>query len=79
MAEFTATRNNALPYPVYGLPYVVMFPLLDGTGAPISPSSPDSEISKNGDTFADCTNEAVEIATSSGICYLFLTGTELTT
>jgi hypothetical protein len=79
MAEFTSFRNNALPYPVYGLPYVVAFPLLDADGDPISPSAPDSEISKNGDTFADCTNEAVEIATSSGSCYLSLTGTELTT
>lgn len=79
MAEFTAMRNNALPYPVYGLPYVVTFPLLDADGDPVSPSSPDSEISKNGDTFADCTNEATEIATSSGSCYLSLTGTELTT
>jgi len=79
MAEFTAARNNALPYPVYGLPYVISFPLLDADGDPVSPSAPDSEISKNGDTFADCTNEAVEIATSSGICYLSLTGTELTT
>lgn len=78
MAEFTASRNNALPYPVYGLPYVVSFPLLDADGDPVSPSSPDSEISKNGDTFADCTNEAVEIASSSGICYLSLTGTEMT-
>jgi hypothetical protein len=79
MAEATAMRNNALPYPVYGLPFVVTFPLLDADGDPISPSSPDSEISKNGDTFADCTNEATEIATSSGSCYLSLTGTELTT
>jgi hypothetical protein len=79
MAEFTASRNNALPYPVYGLPYVVVAPLLDADGDPISPSSPDSEISKNGDTFADCTNEAVEIATTSGVVYLSLTGTELTT
>lgn len=78
MAEFTAARNNALPYPVYGLPFVVGFPLLDADGDPVSPSSPDSEVSKNFDTFADCTNEAVEIATGSGTCYLSLTGTELT-
>lgn len=78
MAEVTALRNNALPYPIYGVPFGVAFPLLDSTGAPISPSSPDSEVSKNGDTFADCTNEAVEIATSSGICYLLLTAAEMT-
>lgn len=71
-------RNNALPYPIYGAPFVVTFPLLDADGDPVSPSSPDSKISKNGDTFADCTNEATEIATSSGLCYLSLTGTELT-
>src|SRR3990167_7569514 len=78
MAEVTAFRNNALPYPVYGVPWVVTFPLLDADGDPISPSSPDSEKSLNGDTFADCTNEAVEIATSSGSCYLLLTAAELT-
>lgn len=78
MAEVTGLRNNALPYPIYGAPFGITFPLLDADGDPISPSSPDSEISKNGDTFADCTNEATEIATSSGSCYLLLTGTELT-
>ena len=78
MAEVTGLRNNALPYPVYGAPWGVVFPLLDADGDPIAPSSPDSEKSLNGDTFADCTNEAVEIATSTGICYLLLTAAELT-
>lgn len=78
MAEVTSMRNNALPYPVYGVAFAVTFPLLDADGDPISPSSPDSEVSKNGDTFADCTNEATEIATSSGICYLLLTASEMT-
>jgi hypothetical protein len=78
MAEFTAMRNNVLDRPIYGLPYVVTFPLLDADGDPVSPSSPDSEISKNGDTAADCTNEATEISGLTGVCYLSLTGTELT-
>lgn len=78
MAEVTGMRNNALPYPVYGLPFVVVAPLLDADGDPVSPSSPDSERSLNGDTFADCTNEVTEIATSSGICYLLLTAAEMT-
>lgn len=78
MAEVTGMRSNALPYPCYGLAYYVTFPLLDADGDPISPSSPDSEVSKNGDTFADCANEATEIATSSGICYLLLTAAEMT-
>lgn len=76
MAEVTAMRNNALPYPIYGAPWTVLFPLLDADGDPVAPSSPDSEISKNGDTAGDCTNEAVEIV--NGSCYLILTGTELT-
>ncbi len=78
MAEATIFRNNALPYPVYAQSWTVVFPLLDAAGSPISPSSPDSERSLNGDTFADCTNEATEIATTSGICYLALTAAEMT-
>jgi hypothetical protein len=34
-------------------------------------------VSKDGGTFADCTNEATEIATSSGVYYLDLTSTEM--
>ena len=80
MAEVTALRSNALPYPVYGAPYGVTFPILDADGDLVTgAASLDSEISKNGDTFADCTNEATEIATSSGMYYLLLTATELTT
>ena len=80
MAEVTAMRNNALPYPVYGVTFTIVFPMLDADGDLVTgATTPDSEISKNGDTFADCTNEATEIATSSGIYYLTLTGTELTT
>src|SRR5262245_14136454 len=80
MAEATVMRNNALSYPVYGLPYVIVYPMLDADGDPVTgATTPDAEISKNGDTFADCTNESTEIATNSGVYYLSLTGTELTT
>src|SRR5262245_54740514 len=79
MAEQTGLRNNALPYPVYGVPYGVVFPMLDADGDLVTgATTPDAEVSKNGDTFADCTNESTEIATSSGMYYLLLTGTELT-
>lgn len=79
MAEVTAMRNNGLPYPVYGMPWAVTFPILDADGDPVTGATGlDSEVSKNGDTFADCTNEATEIATSSGIYYLLLTATEMT-
>ena len=79
MAEATGLRNNGLPYPVYGAPWGVAFPILDADGDLVTgAASLDSEISKNGDTFADCTNEATEIATSSGVYYLLLTATEMT-
>ena len=79
MAEITGLRNNALPYPVYGAPYGVVFPILDADGDLVTAAAGlDSEVSKNGDTFADCTNEATEIATSSGMYYLLLTATEMT-
>lgn len=79
MAEVTGLRNNALPYPVYGAPYGVAFPILDADGDLVTGAAGlDSEVSKNGDTFADCTNEATEIATSSGVYYLLLTATEMT-
>lgn len=79
MAEVTGLRNDALPYPVYGVPYGLTFPILDNTGSLVSGAAGlDSERSLNGDTFADCTNEATEIATSSGMYYLLLTAAELT-
>jgi hypothetical protein len=79
MAEVTAMRNNALPYPIYGAPFTIVYPFRDADGDLVTgATTPDAEISKNGDTFADCTNESTEIATNSGVWYLSLTGTELT-
>ncbi len=78
MAEATFLRNNALPYPIYGAPWTLCLPILDADGDLVTGATGlDSEISKNGDTPADCTNEATEIG-SSGKYYLSLTGTELT-
>ncbi len=79
MAEVTAMRNNALPYPVYGLTWNIVFPFLDADGDLVSAATtPDAEVSLNGNTFADCTNESTEIATNSGIYYLTLTAAEMT-
>lgn len=79
MAEVTAFRNNALPYPIYGQPWAVVFPMLDADGDLVTgATTPDAEVSKNGDTFADCTNESTEIATNSGVYYLLLTAAEMT-
>jgi len=80
MAEATAFRNNATDYPIYGCPYTIVFPFRDADGDLVTgASTPDAEISKNGDTAADCTNESTEIATGTGAYYLSLTSTELTT
>jgi hypothetical protein len=79
MAEATALRNNALPYPVYGVPWTVVIPVLDADGDLVTTAAGlDSEVSLNGNTFADCTNEATEIATGSGMYYLTLTAAEMT-
>lgn len=55
----------------------VTFPIFDADGDLVSGATGlDSEISKNGGAFADCTNEATEIG-SSGIYYLDLTSAEM--
>lgn len=78
MAEVAAFRNNVLPYPIHAVPYAVVFPMLDADGDLVTgATTPDAEVSKNGDTFADCTNESVEIPTNSGMYYLLLTAAEM--
>ena len=58
--------------------YRITFPILDADGDLVSGATGlDSEVSKDGGTFADATNEATEIATSSGVYYLDLTSTEM--
>lgn len=70
--------SDARPVPRKNVAYRVVFPIFDKTGALVTgAASLDSEISKDQGTFADCTNEATEIATSSGIYYLDLTSTEM--
>lgn len=64
--------------PVKGQAYRVTFPILDADGDLVTGATGlDSEVSKDAGTFADCTNEATEIATSSGMYYLDLTSTEM--
>ena len=78
MAEYTRMRNNVMGYPIYGLPYCLVFPLLDADGDPVTGLTCDSELSKNGNTAFDCHKEGVEIAldtaTNKGMYYLDLTG-----
>lgn len=70
--------GDATPVPVKNQAYRITFPILDADGDLVTgAASLDSEVSKDGGTFADCTNEATEIATSSGMYYLDLTATEM--
>lgn len=70
--------SDAVPVPRKNTAFRVTFPLYDADGDLVTgATSLDSEVSKDGGTFADCTNEATEIATSSGVYYLELTATEM--
>lgn len=70
--------SDAKPIPIKNTAYRVTFPIFDADGDPVAgAASLDSEVSKDGGTFTDCTNEATEIATSSGVYYLDLTSTEM--
>lgn len=70
--------TDARPVPRKNVAMRITFPLRDVNGDLVTGATGlDSEVSKDGGTFADCTNEATEIATSSGIYYLDLTSTEM--
>jgi hypothetical protein len=70
--------TDAKAIPVKNTALRITFPILDADGDLVTgASSLDSEVSKDGGTFADCTNEATEIATASGMYYLDLTSGEM--
>lgn len=70
--------TDAKPFAIKNTAYRVTFPILDADGDLVTGATGlDSELSKDGGTFADCTNEATEIATASGMYYLDLTSTEM--
>lgn len=70
-----STDARLIPYK--NAAWRVTFPILDADGDPVSGATGlDSEVSKDGASFADCTNEATEIG-SSGVYYLDLTDSEM--
>lgn len=70
--------SDATPFPIKNQAYRVTFPILDADGDLVTGATGlDSETSADGGTFADCTNEATEIATASGVYYLDLTAGEM--
>lgn len=72
--------TDARPVPIKNTAYRVTFPIYDADGDLVTGATGlDSERSLDGATFADCTNEATEIATSSGMYFLDLTAAEMNT
>lgn len=70
--------SDARPIPRKNVAYRVTFPIYDADGDLVAGAAGlDSEVSGDGGTFADCTNEATEIATGSGMYYLDLTSGEM--
>src|SRR5574343_455473 len=70
--------TDATAIPIKNQAYRVTFPIWDADGDLVTGAAGlDSEVSKDGGTFTNCTNEATEIATSSGIYYLDLSATEM--
>lgn len=74
-----ASSGDAHDYPIYGARYRITLPILDADGDLVTAAADlDSERSLDGGVFVGCTNEATEIATSSGMYYLDLTADEMT-
>jgi hypothetical protein len=74
----TVAAGDAHPWPIYNARYRAVFPIRDNDGDLVTGAADlDSEVSQNQGTFADATNEATEIATSSGMYYLDLVAGEL--
>lgn len=69
--------TDAKAVPTKNVAFRLTVPILDADGDLVSGATGlDSEVSKDGGAFADCTNEATEIG-SSGIYTLDLTATEM--
>lgn len=69
MADWPAKKNAT---------FELQFPIYDADGDLVSAAAAlDTEISQDGGTFADATNEAVEIATASGCYKVSLTAAEM--
>lgn len=68
--------HAALPFCVKGARYTVPVPYLDADGDPTDPTTPDTERSIDGASFADCTEEVSTITGTNGVGYITLTGDE---
>jgi hypothetical protein len=66
--------HAALPYPIKNARYTVLIPYLDADGDPTDPTTPDTEVSKDDGSAADCAEEVSSPKNSVGM--LTLTGAE---
>ncbi len=69
--------HASLPYPIRGARYTILVPYLDADGDPTAPTTPDTEISKDAGSGADCLEEVTAITAMDGMGYITLTGEEL--
>ena len=73
----SAGDQLGLPYLIWGQRARIVFPIMDADGDLVAGATGlDSELSQDQGTFADATNEATQIATSSGMYFLDLVSTE---
>lgn len=72
-----SASHAALPYPIKKARYSIAVPYLDADGDPTDPTTPDTEISKDAGSYADCAEEVTTITGSNGSGYITLTGAEL--
>jgi hypothetical protein len=68
--------HAALPYPIKNARYTVQVPYLDADGDPTDPTTPDTEITKDGAGFGDCAEEVTTITGANGVGYITLSGAE---
>lgn len=69
--------HAALPFPVKNARFTIGVGYLNSSGVPTDPTTPDTEISKDGGTFADTAEEVTTVAGSNGSGYITLSGAEM--
>lgn len=69
--------HASLPYPVKNARFTIPVTYRASDGTPTDPTTPDTEISKDGAAFADCAEEVTTISgTATGVGYITLSGAE---
>jgi hypothetical protein len=71
-----SVSHGELPYPIRGARFSFLLPYLAADGTPTDPTTPDTEVSKDNGSFADCAEEVATATGSNGLGYLTLSGAE---